>query len=156
MDVTTFNITPFTSNLEDQDPPFVGPMGTCPMFRDVDVRDGIVLINVNDWGRHIWHLASPFWRSSSSSFPCGFKECELEHVTTIDESTSSGSKKKQWLPPQKMCIMGYISGTNKSYFTKESQLGSNLKYVGALVELCATTFQFLTCHVAVQYFQPNK
>jgi hypothetical protein len=101
MDVTTLTITPLTSNLEDQDSPLVSPMGTCPMFRDMDVRVCIVSINVNDWARHIWHLVSPFWRSSSSSFPCGSKECELEHVTTIDESTWSGSKKKTWFLHQK-------------------------------------------------------
>jgi hypothetical protein len=46
MDVILHNITPFTSILEDEDSPCVGPMGTCPML--VDVLIGTILANVND------------------------------------------------------------------------------------------------------------
>jgi hypothetical protein len=51
MDITTPNITPHTSNLEDEDLHFVNFVATCPMFGDVDVLVNIVLTNVTDWGR---------------------------------------------------------------------------------------------------------
>jgi len=35
--VIALNITPFTSILENEDPHFVGFIGTCPMLGDVDV-----------------------------------------------------------------------------------------------------------------------
>jgi hypothetical protein len=50
--VIILNITPFTSNLEEEDPPLVGIMGTCLMFGDVDKLVGIVSTNINDWRRH--------------------------------------------------------------------------------------------------------
>jgi hypothetical protein len=37
MDVATPNITPFTSNLKNEDPYFIGLMGTCPMLQNVDM-----------------------------------------------------------------------------------------------------------------------
>jgi len=48
MDVATPNITPFTSNIGDEDLPLIGFMGTCPMFGDVDVSINTLLANVND------------------------------------------------------------------------------------------------------------
>jgi hypothetical protein len=48
MYVTTPNIIPLTSNIGDEDLPLVGFMGTCPMFRDVDVLINTLLANVND------------------------------------------------------------------------------------------------------------
>ncbi len=59
MDIATPNITPHTSNLEDENLHFVNFVGTCLMLGDVDVLVNIVLTNVNDWGRCIYHLASP-------------------------------------------------------------------------------------------------
>jgi hypothetical protein len=43
MDVATPNITPFTSNLKDEDPPLIGLMGTCPMLRNVNTLVGMIL-----------------------------------------------------------------------------------------------------------------
>jgi hypothetical protein len=48
MDLATPKITPFTLNLEDEDIPFVGLMGTCPMLGDVDVPIGTISTKVNE------------------------------------------------------------------------------------------------------------
>jgi hypothetical protein len=45
----TPNIIAFTSNLEDENPFFVGFMGNCPMFGHVDVLGGIVSTNVKQY-----------------------------------------------------------------------------------------------------------
>jgi hypothetical protein len=37
MDVIAPNITPFTPNQEDENPPLVSLMGTCPMLEDANV-----------------------------------------------------------------------------------------------------------------------
>jgi hypothetical protein len=69
MDEISSNIIPLASNLEDKDPPLVSMMSwdTCPMLGDVDIPIGIILTNVNDWGRHIRHLIFPFLGSSPSN-----------------------------------------------------------------------------------------
>jgi hypothetical protein len=44
MDVATPNITPFTSNLKDENPLFISLMGTCPMLQNVDMPIGMILL----------------------------------------------------------------------------------------------------------------
>ncbi len=96
MDVATPKITPFTLNLEDEDIPFVGLMGTCPMLGDVDVLIGTILDNINYWGGMHLTPSLPLWRSSPSSIVHGSRACELDCVNITNESTSSGSKKVTW------------------------------------------------------------
>lgn len=48
MDVSTPKITPFPLNLEDEDLPFGGLIGICPMLGDVDVPIGTISTKIND------------------------------------------------------------------------------------------------------------
>jgi hypothetical protein len=48
MDVATSPQHHPTFNLEDEDPFFVGFVGTCPMFKDVIGLVGIIPPNIND------------------------------------------------------------------------------------------------------------
>jgi len=49
MDVVAPKITPFTSNLKVENPPFISFMGTCTILEVI----GIIFFNINDLGIHI-------------------------------------------------------------------------------------------------------